>query len=439
MRSRGNREVSLRRRVLFTAISAVLGAGFLLVTFIALAIGPIIQQAQVDSMKAQAGLALALEGSIPLDQVAEAIAKPGTSVVISEPEDFSESRIANNFNVQSEADVTTLEVYLPKSDATLSLTASNQQSSLVLIQILSVGIPTLLVLSFILLILLNRAMTRALQPLDELTVLATQIASGSRGSRLSNATQATELGRTAIAMNAMLDDLEGSIERAESAEGAMKQLNQDVAHEMRTPIASIIAAADNAIRHDIVSEPGQKVMMQIVRQAKRAAGIVGDLVAMNSIDSSTLNRSKFSVKQLLEQSIEGLDFGKLNVSLDCPEKAIFADKSRLEQVFQNLLQNALGHAKKQVKITARFYEVALSIVIEDDGPGIPIGERERIFERFVRLDQSRNRQSGGSGLGLAITRTIVLAHGGTIMATESEALKGAKLLVDLPVLVTSPR
>jgi two-component system OmpR family sensor kinase len=432
MRERAVREVSLRRRVLFTAISAVLGAGILLVTFLALAIGPMIQQAQIESMTAQAELALSLEGNLALEQVAEAIAKPGTSVVISEPEDSAERGVAEDISVQSESDVTTLEVYLPKSRATLSLSASNQQSSLVLIQILSVGIPTLLVLSVVLLLLLNRAMTSALKPLDELTFLATQIASGSRGSRLENATTATELGRTAGAMNAMLDDLEGSIERAESAEEAMRQLNQDVAHEMRTPIASIIAAADNAIRDGIVSEPGQKIMMQIVRQAKRAAGIVGDLVAMNSIDESTLNKSTFSLKQLVDESIEGVEVGKLVVSLDCQDKEILADRSRLEQVIQNLLQNALGHAIKQVQITASFEGSNLKIVFEDDGPGIPAADRERIFDRFVRLDHSRNRQVGGSGLGLAITRVIVLAHGGSILATNSKALGGAKFIVHLP-------
>jgi len=432
MRERAVRQVSLRRRVLFTAISAVLGAGILLVTFLALAIGPIIQQAQVESMTAQAELALSLEGHLALDQVAEAIAKPGTSVVISEPEDLAERGVVEDISVQSEADVTTLEVYLPKSQATLSLSASNQQSSLVLIQILSVGIPTLLVLSLILLLLLSRAMTSALRPLDELTLLATQIATGSRGSRLENATMATELGRTAAAMNAMLDDLEGSIERAESAEEAMRQLNQDVAHEMRTPIASIIAAADNAIRDDIVSEPGQKIMMQIVRQAKRAAGIVGHLVAMNSIDATTLNKSTFSLRQLVDESIEGIEVGKLIVSLDCQDKEILADRSRLEQVLQNLLQNALGHAKKQVQITATFEGSGLKIVFEDDGPGIPTADRERIFDRFVRLDHSRTRQGGGSGLGLAITRVIVLAHGGSILATKSKALGGAKFIVHMP-------
>ena len=77
---------------------------------------------------------------------------------------------------------------------------------------------------------------------------------------------------------------------------------------------------------------------------------IGSTPALGQADPSPLS----PVKQLLEQSIEGLDFGKLNVCLDCPEKAFFGDKSRLEQVFQNLLQNALGHAKRQVQIIARF-------------------------------------------------------------------------------------
>tara|TARA_B110000259_G_scaffold125549_1_gene142125 strand:- start:222 stop:668 length:447 start_codon:yes stop_codon:yes gene_type:complete len=129
-----------------------------------------------------------------------------------------------------------------------------------------------------------------------------------------------------------------------------------------------IAATDNIINDDLVSEPGQKIMMQIVRQAKRAAGIVGDLVAMNSIDANTLNKSTFSLKQLVDESIEGVEVGKLVVSLDCQDREILADRSRLEQVIENLLQNSLGHAIKQVQITATFEGSSLKIVYENDYP-----------------------------------------------------------------------
>jgi signal transduction histidine kinase len=192
-----------------------------------------------------------------------------------------------------------------------------------------------------------------------------------------------------------------------------------------------IAATDNTIHDDLVSEPWQKIMLQIVRQAKRAAGIVGDLVAMNSIDASTFNKSTLSLKQLVDDSIEGFEVGKLIVSVDCQDKEILADRSRLEQVLQNLLQNALGHAIKQVQITATFEGSSLKIVYENDGPRVPAADRERIVDRFVRLDHSRNRQGGGSGFGLATARVIVLAHGGSILATKSKDL-GGQFIVHVP-------
>lgn len=397
------------------------------------------QQAQIDSMREQAQKALDLEGTLPLDQLAETIAKPGISVVISDPEESSEQPIVSGTSIQNESDVTTLEVWLPKSGVTLSISASNQQSGLVLVQILGVGLPSLALIGGILFFVLNRATTKALAPLDDLTALASQISSGQRGGRLSNANSHTELGRTAQAMNEMLEGLEGSIRRAEQAEDSMRQLNQDVSHEMRTPIASIIALADNEIRANRITENVQKVLVSIIKEAKRASLIVNDLNTTNSLEGAnpklSLRKTKFDLGELLNQNLSGFD--EKIIKRNYPALEILADRERLSQLVTNLLQNATRHAKSKIDLVLTDSPETLTLAVEDDGDGIPEQDRLRVFDRFVRLDQARARDQGGSGLGLAICKAIAQAHGGTIRATESASLGGAAFVLELPKSLNS--
>jgi signal transduction histidine kinase len=101
---------------------------------------------------------------------------------------------------------------------------------------------------------------------------------------------------------------------------------------------------------------------------------------------------------------------------------------------RNLVDNAARHAEQSVAITVRDHagpDDPVEVVVEDDGPGIPEQERQRVFERFVRLDEARARDAGGSGLGLAIVEEIVTAHGGTVAVSASE-LGGARFVVHLP-------
>lgn len=403
----------------------------MIVALLALTIGPIMQQAQIDGMKQQANKALVLDGTVSSDQIAEAITSPGTSVVVSSFDKPSDSATPSELTVQSDTDVTTLEVLLPKSNLTLTITASNAQSSLVLIQILGVGIPSILLLSTVLYVLLSRAMTRALKPLDELTCLARKIATGERGGRL-EANNATELGRTALAMNEMLDNLEGSLAIAQEAEQRVRQLNQDVAHEMRTPLASIIATADNQIRNSDLDEEDQKALVAIIREGRRAANIVSDLNMLENTGTEGAMQV-VNLDRLVEELVSKDVPENIKLEITTAPTSVDGDPNRLEQVIRNLTQNAIRHAVSKISATCSFNKESAILVIEDDGPGIPARDRKRVFDRFVRLDESRSRAQGGSGLGLAICKKIVESYNGEIRAEESKALGGAKFVVTLPL------
>ena len=425
-------QVSLRNRVLWTALGALVGFGIVIVALLALTIGPIMQQAQIDGMKQQANMALTLDGTVSSDQIAEAITSPGTSVVISNFDEPSDAEIPSEITVQSDKDITTLEVLLPKSNLSLTITASNAQSSMVLIQILGVGIPSILLLGIVLYVLLSRAMTSALKPLDELTGLARKIAAGERGGRL-EASNATELGRTALAMNEMLDNLEGSLVIAQKAEQRVRQLNQDVAHEMRTPLASIIATADNQMRNSDLDEEDQKALVAIIREGRRVANIVSDLTMLETSGTEDTSMQVVNLDRLVEALVSKDVPESIKLGITAAPTLVEGDPNRLEQVIRNLTQNAIRHAVSKINASCSVNNESAILVIEDDGPGIPECDRKRIFDRFVRLDESRSRAQGGSGLGLAICKKIVESYNGEIHVEESKDLGGAKFVLTLPL------
>ena len=107
--------------------------------------------------------------------------------------------------------------------------------------------------------------------------------------------------------------------------------------------------------------------------------------------------------------------------------------AELTSVVRNLLDNAVRHARSQVRVTLATYGPVVRLTVEDDGPGIEPDDRERVFQRFTRLEEGRSRDAGGSGLGLALTKRVVEAHGGRVFI-ESSALGGAAFVVELPTV-----
>jgi signal transduction histidine kinase len=221
------------------------------------------------------------------------------------------------------------------------------------------------------------------------------------------------------------------LERLEIAFARQRAFFADASHELRSPLTAIRGQLEVLARDD---DPGQddvrRVEEKVMTEMRRVERLVDDLLSLARMDEGLpLLRSQIDIPIFLRDlaeapGAEGTELGGLDAG------ALQADPELLAQVVRNLLSNAHRHGNRVV-LTAEARENRLSIAIDDDGPGIPVDQRESVFDRFHRVDTSRDRTSGGSGLGLAIARSIVEAHGGWISAGDSP-LGGARVAVELP-------
>ncbi|MEU4740407.1 ATP-binding protein [Actinosynnema sp. NPDC023658] len=275
---------------------------------------------------------------------------------------------------------------------------------------------------------------RALAPLDAMTTLARSIARGDRGYRLNPSRADNELGRTAAAFDDMLDSLEGSEERT-------KRFVADAAHELRTPIAGVQAVAE-ALMQTADAEERERLNLLLVRESRRAGRLVDDLLALARIEAGLeLHRERVDLLALAEAEVgrTRLLAPDFDIAAEGESAFVSGDPQRLAQVLANLADNARqatgpsGRARLRVSRAGNF---AL-LVVSDNGPGVPPEDRERIFDRLVRLDEARDQRSGGSGLGLPIARGVVRAHGGELWCLDPDQTHRAGPRPDRPEPTTS--
>ncbi|WP_204803212.1 HAMP domain-containing sensor histidine kinase [Mycobacterium riyadhense] len=311
---------------------------------------------------------------------------------------------------------------------------------------IGVGIATLLVAA-LLLVAVSRA---ALRPLDRLTTLAKNITTGDRGRRLRPDRTDTELGRAASAFDAMLDALEDSERRAQQAaqaaqraENATRQFLVDAAHELRTPIAGIHAAAEqlaaSAGQHQADPEArGQyRRASLLLSDARRAGRLVADMLDLSRIDAGLpLDIRDTDLAAVVDAEVERTVMLAPQVTVGrtgLPRLMVNADPIRVAQTLSNLLDNARRYTPAGGSITVDLGtgRGVAEVTVTDTGPGVPDDQRYRIFERLVRLDAGRARDHGGAGLGLSIARALARAHGGELECLPHNG--GAQFRLSLPV------
>lgn len=239
-----------------------------------------------------------------------------------------------------------------------------------------------------------------------------------------------EIARLAVTMNAMLQRLETGSDRQRRFVG-------DASHELRSPLATIRAVHEIAILHP-ESRDFTATSRDVLAELDRLDHLVADLLLLARVDEHGLRVRSVDVDldDLVNQEAARLrKLGKLTVTLAAPPVRIQGDPVQLARALRNLVDNAARHAEGHVDLRLQVLGERVTVEVEDDGPGIPEADRERVFERFVRLDESRNRASGGTGLGLAIAREISEAHGGSLHV-EGGA-RGARLVLTLPYEATT--
>jgi signal transduction histidine kinase len=287
--------------------------------------------------------------------------------------------------------------------------------------------------------LVAAAVRLALRPLDSMAALAKTISQGNRGSRLAPTRTDTEIGQTAQAFDEMLDELEGAETRARQAEERTRAFLADAAHELRTPIAGVQAAAETLLHYDdqLDHEERQHLQVLLVREAERAGALISNLLAAARLDAGIdLDLAPVSLRTLVHSEIDRVRLMRpeATVTMSGPEVVARADAAKASSILRNVIDNAMRAAGPHGKVHVVVGEHDQFAIAEiwDSGPGVPPSERERIFERLVRLDHGRANDAGGSGLGLAIARGYARAHGGDLSCEDPRGI-GAMFRLVLPL------
>ncbi|MCA2229986.1 sensor histidine kinase [Nonomuraea aurantiaca] len=212
-----------------------------------------------------------------------------------------------------------------------------------------------------------------------------------------------------------------------------RQFVTDASHELGTPLAGLRLQLEEARMN-----PGQtdlsKLIQKALREVDRLQDIIGDLLTLAQLDTGPEDPPHpIEVADFVEGEVGKRVFG-LPIHLDLEEGLVVAGiTGSLARLLGNLLNNAERHGRSAVRVTVRGEKDEVMVMVDDDGPGIPLQERERVFDHFARTDSARSRDHGGTGLGLAIAQAIAQAHDGTLVVQESD-MGGAQLVLRLPLL-----
>ncbi|MEU4694793.1 ATP-binding protein [Actinoplanes sp. NPDC023714] len=269
-----------------------------------------------------------------------------------------------------------------------------------------------------------RALGAALRPVDALRAGAEEITGGSRAGRLPVPDSRDEVHRLAVTLNDMLH-------RLDAGRARQRAFVADAAHELRSPLTNMRTELEVA-QHLPDDTDWPALSDDLLADVQRLSRLVDDLLLLARSDEGV---------RATGRGVETLDLGELvaqtaerypDIEVIEPGEPLplVGEPDALARVVANLLDNAVRHRASKVTVSASRSDDHLSVVVTDDGPGIPAADRDRVFQRFTRLDDGRARDAGGSGLGLAIVRELVRRHGGTV--TLGDAGPGLRVSIHLP-------
>jgi len=286
-------------------------------------------------------------------------------------------------------------------------------------------------LSFLVSLIVGHMLAKRIsQPILKTVEVTKQIADGNYEVRLDEGSDTTELNLLISSVNHMAVSLE-------TLERLRKQLTEDVAHELRTPI-TILQSYLEAMT-DGIWEASSDRLQSCYEEVIRIGKLVGDLEKLAKLEGENLklNKQDIDLYDMIEKTVANFEseasHKKIEVTLQGTHVKLYADQDRIKQVVVNLLSNAIKYSKEETSINIEVFEKrdVIGFYIQDRGIGISEEELPYIFERFYRADKSRNRSTGGAGIGLTIVKSIVETHGGRV-SVESTLHEGSRFTVALP-------
>lgn len=267
------------------------------------------------------------------------------------------------------------------------------------------------VLLLVLALMAWRAMGATLRPVESMRASAERISGAGRDERLPVPKSRDEIQRLAVTLNAMLDRL--AVSRARQ-----RSFVADAAHELRSPLASMQTQIDVAehLGDDL------PLVADLRAEVSRMTRLVEDLLALARLDSdasATVDVGPVPVSSLLEDVAERYQRTRVPVVTGSSPLVVRARTDDVRRALANLIDNAVRHARSAVEVTAYAEYERVVIAVVDDGVGVPAADRSRVFERFARLDEGRDRDAGGAGLGLAIVAELTSRNGGAVRLGEA--------------------
>ncbi|HEU4755692.1 MAG TPA: ATP-binding protein [Agromyces sp.] len=274
---------------------------------------------------------------------------------------------------------------------------------------------------------------RALAPVERMRRQVDAVTAATLAERLDEPPTDDEIARLARTLNGMLA-------RLDSAQATQRRFISDASHELKSPLATLRQYAEVARAHpERVTE--QELREVVLEEGGRLERLVQGMLVLARADEGALRPEPVDVDLddlLLDEARRLRSAGLVVDTGGVRATRIRGDAALLAQLVRNLVDNAARHARTGIALAVSSDErgAIATLTVDDDGDGIPPAERDRVFDRFVRLDDARARDTGGSGLGLSIVREIARAHGGEVLA-ETAPAGGARLRVELPVAASA--
>ncbi|MGA7929195.1 MAG: ATP-binding protein [Candidatus Sulfotelmatobacter sp.] len=284
-----------------------------------------------------------------------------------------------------------------------------------------------------------RFVMKVLDPLEQMARLTERITARRLNERIPVKNPEDELGHMALVLNALLERLQESFEK-------LQRFTSDVSHELRTPLAAVRSVGEVGLQEEHDAEKYRDIIGSMLEEVAKLTAMIDTLLTIAHADSGAiqLQQTTFALMDLVQEAVAVVGVLAedkeqiLSVTGD-QGVAVRADRAFLRMALVNLLDNAVKYSPVGSSIHVSLHIVGsdtgpaqfIELAIQDEGPGIPEGAQQRVFDRFYRLDEARSRDSGGFGLGLPIAKWAVEAHGGTLNVKASFPT-GAIFCIKLP-------